>query len=85
MWALYERYGWAALIEGPVPGHSVSGCEQTQMVAMLRSRDDPASVDGAVAGILCGLAEIRQRRVRALPIPPPVGPPPISGGLPRLA
>lgn len=86
-WELYRRHGWDALVVGPLPGHTVSGVEQTELVALVLSRRHPAAVDGVCAGITEALLEIMggiaaQLRVRGRPgLSPQGGPPPISGGL----
>jgi hypothetical protein len=80
-WALYRTHGWDALVVGPLPGHAVSGCEQTELVAALQSRNHPAAVDGAIAGISHALGEIGDARAVSRLVPPPGGPPAISGGM----
>lgn len=89
-WELYRRHGWDALVVGPLPGHTVSGVEQTEFMALLLSERHPAAVDGACAGITDALVEILgqvvdqlrwQERLDRLGFPSPAGPPPISGGL----
>lgn len=57
-WELYQRHGPGPLRVGPLPGHTLSGCEQTVLVARLLSRGDPAAVDGASAGVAAALEEI---------------------------
>jgi hypothetical protein len=57
---LYRRHGWGPLVYGPLPGHRVSGCEQTVLVVGLLSGGSRAAVDGACAGIVAALEEIEE-------------------------
>lgn len=57
---LYRRYGWGALVDGPLPGHRLSGCEQTALVVWLLSGGDRGAAEGAGAGIVAALEEIEE-------------------------